>query len=152
MSNAIVTERSTKYYGRQRVVDDLSLRVPYGTVYGLLGRNGAGKSTTIKMLLGLVHFDRGRSELLSEDSAALSPAVRARIAYLAEGRPRACWRSSHHQTVAVVSGRRSGRFATASHRRPETGPPGRRLTSPRSSGSKHAQNALARCLGEKCGL
>ena len=91
MSNAIVTERLTKYYGRQRVVDDLSLRVPYGTVYGLLGRNGAGKSTTIKMLLGLVHPDRGRSELLSEDSAALSPAVRARIAYLAEGHPLYRW-------------------------------------------------------------
>jgi ABC-2 type transport system ATP-binding protein len=91
MSNAIVTERLTKYYGRQRVVDDLSLRVPYGTVYGLLGRNGAGKSTTIKMLLGMVHPDRGRSELLGEDTAALSPATRARIAYLAEGHPLYRW-------------------------------------------------------------
>jgi ABC-2 type transport system ATP-binding protein len=91
MSNAIVTERLTKYYGRQRVVDDLSLQVPYGTVYGLLGRNGAGKSTTIKMLLGLVHPDRGRSELLGEDTATLSPATRARIAYLAEGHPLYRW-------------------------------------------------------------
>lgn len=91
MSNAIVTERLTKYYGRQRVVDDLSLRVPYGTVYGLLGRNGAGKSTTIKMLLGMVHPDRGRSELLGEDTATLSPATRARIAYLAEGHPLYRW-------------------------------------------------------------
>jgi ABC-2 type transport system ATP-binding protein len=91
MSNAMVTERLTKYYGRQRVVDDLNLQVPYGTVYGLLGRNGAGKSTTIKMLLGLVHPDRGRSELLGEDTAGLSPTARARIAYLAEGHPLYRW-------------------------------------------------------------
>ncbi len=101
MSNAIVTERLTKYYGRQRVVDDLSLRVPYGTVYGLLGRNGAGKSTTIKMLLGLVHPDRGRSELLGEDTAALCPATRARIAYLAEGHPLYRWMTVG-QTVRFV--------------------------------------------------
>ena len=68
MSDAIVTQRLTKYYGRQRVVDGLDLRVPCGTVYGLLGRNGAGKSTTIKMLLGLVHPDRGRIELLGEET------------------------------------------------------------------------------------
>jgi ABC-2 type transport system ATP-binding protein len=73
------------------VVDDLNLQVPYGTVYGLLGRNGAGKSTTIKMLLGLVHPDRGRSELLGEDTAGLSPTARARIAYLAEGHPLYRW-------------------------------------------------------------
>jgi ABC-2 type transport system ATP-binding protein len=62
-------------------------------VYGLLGRNGAGKSTAIKMLLGLVHPDRGRSELLGEDSAALRPETRSRIAYLAEGHPLYRWMS-----------------------------------------------------------
>ena len=91
MSDAIVTQRLTKYYGRQRVVDTLDLRVPGGSVYGLLGRNGAGKSTTIKMLLGLVHPDRGRIQLLGEDAATLSPATRARIAYLAEGHPLYRW-------------------------------------------------------------
>lgn len=91
MSDAIVTQGLTKYYGRQRVVDTLDLRIPCGSVYGLLGRNGAGKSTTIKMLLGLVHPDRGRIQLLGEDAAALAPATRARIAYLAEGHPLYRW-------------------------------------------------------------
>jgi ABC-2 type transport system ATP-binding protein len=91
MSDAIVTHGLTKYYGRQAVVDSLNLRIPCGSVYGLLGRNGVGKSTTIKMLLGLVRPDRGRAVLLGEDSAALTPPTRARIAYLAEGHPLYRW-------------------------------------------------------------
>ena len=92
-SDAIVTERLTKYYGGRRVVDGLDLRVPKGCVYGFLGRNGAGKSTTIKMLLGLVHPDSGRASLLGEDVRTLKPATRARIAYLAENHPLYRWMS-----------------------------------------------------------
>jgi ABC-2 type transport system ATP-binding protein len=91
MEDAIRTHRLTKYYGGRKVVDGLDLRVPRGSVYGLLGRNGAGKSTTLKMLAGLVHPDHGRAELLGEDVAALSPKTRARIAYLAEGHPLYAW-------------------------------------------------------------
>ena len=72
MEDAIRTYRLTKYYGGRKAVDGLDLRVPRGSVYGLLGRNGAGKSTTLKMLAGLVHPDHGRAELLGEDVAALS--------------------------------------------------------------------------------
>ncbi len=68
MPDVIATHRLTKYYDRRCVVNNLELRVPQGSVYGLLGRNGTGKSTTIKMLLGMVHPDYGRSELLDEDS------------------------------------------------------------------------------------
>jgi ABC-2 type transport system ATP-binding protein len=91
MSDVIITERLTKHYGGRRVVDALNLRVPQGSVYGLLGRNGAGKSTAIKMLMGMVRPDSGRAELLGEDSAQLSEATRARIAYLAEGHPLYGW-------------------------------------------------------------
>ena len=91
MSDAIVTERLTKHYGEKRVVDTLNLRVPHGTVYGLLGRNGAGKSTAIKMLLDMVRPDSGRATLLGEDSATLSNETRSRIAYLAEGHPLYGW-------------------------------------------------------------
>src|SRR5438270_9630728 len=91
MDDAIKTHRLTKHYGRRRVVDSLDLRVPPGTVYGLLGRNGAGKSTTLKMLAGMVRPDHGRAELLGEDVSALSPRTRARIAYLAEGHPLHAW-------------------------------------------------------------
>jgi ABC-2 type transport system ATP-binding protein len=91
MPDVIVTERLTKYYDRRAVVRDLELRVPKGCVYGLLGRNGTGKTTAIKMLLGFVHPDYGRSELFGEPSAELRPATRARIAYLAEGHPLYRW-------------------------------------------------------------
>lgn len=90
-SDAIVTERLTKHYGGRRVVDSLDLRVPRGSVYGLLGLNGAGKSTAIKMLMGMVRPDSGRAMLLSEDSESLTTATRARIAYLAEGHPLYGW-------------------------------------------------------------
>jgi ABC-2 type transport system ATP-binding protein len=91
MTDAIVTERLTKHYDDRRIVDSLDLRVPQGSVYGLLGRNGAGKSTAIKMLMGMVRPDSGRAMLLGEDSATLSESTRARIAYLAEGHPFYGW-------------------------------------------------------------
>jgi ABC-2 type transport system ATP-binding protein len=91
MSDAIFTQRLTKYYGGRPVVHSLDLRVPQGSVYGFLGRNGAGKSTTIKMLTGMVHPDSGKAFVLGEDVAQLAPATRARIAYLAEGHPLYRW-------------------------------------------------------------
>src|SRR5437763_13864953 len=87
MADAIRTFRLTKHYGGRKVVDSLDVRVPKGTVYGLLGRNGAGKSTTLKMITGMVRRDHGRVELLGQDVDTLSAATRARIAYLAEGHP-----------------------------------------------------------------
>src|SRR5262245_64178048 len=85
MADAISTRRLTKSYGGRRAVDGLNLRVPEGTVYALLGRNGAGKSTAIKMLVGMVRPDCGQITLLGEDAADLPPRTRGRIAYLAEG-------------------------------------------------------------------
>lgn len=91
MTDAIITQGLTKYYGRRCVVNSLDLRVPAGSVYGLLGRNGSGKSTTIKMLLGFVRPDRGSARLLAENIATLSPSTRSRIAYIAEGHPFLRW-------------------------------------------------------------
>jgi ABC-2 type transport system ATP-binding protein len=91
MTHAIMTERLTKYYGARCVVDCLDLRVPAGTVYGFLGRTGAGKSTTIKMLLGMVQPNFGKVDLLGHELAALPSQVRGRIAYLAEGHPLYGW-------------------------------------------------------------
>ena len=52
--NAVVTRGLTKCYGGRPVVHGLDLAIPTGSVYGLLGRNGAGKSTAIRMLTGMV--------------------------------------------------------------------------------------------------
>jgi ABC-2 type transport system ATP-binding protein len=103
MSEAIATERLTKFYGSRRVVADLNLKIPEGSVYGLLGRNGAGKSTTLKMLVGMVHPDYGKASLLGEDVASLSPETRSRVAYLAEGHPLYNWMTIG-QAVAFIRG------------------------------------------------
>lgn len=88
---AIETRGLTKYYGGRPVVHALDLRIPVGSVYGFLGRNGAGKSTTLRMLTGMLHPDGGEAFLLGEDASTLAPATRARIAYLAEGHPLYGW-------------------------------------------------------------
>ena len=87
MADAIVTRQLIKNYGSRRVVNCLDLSIPTGCVYGFLGRNGAGKSTTIRMLTGMVHPDSGSVELLGEEISAMRPETRQRIAYLAEGHP-----------------------------------------------------------------
>lgn len=65
-----------------RAVDNLTLSIPRGQVYGLLGPNGCGKSTTLKIVLGLVPATSGSFTLLGHDSA--SPEARARIGFLPE--------------------------------------------------------------------
>jgi ABC-2 type transport system ATP-binding protein len=68
MNNAVLeTEQLTKRYKRRVVVDKLSLRVERGDIYGFLGQNGAGKSTTLRMIVGLVRPTRGRVRLLGHD-------------------------------------------------------------------------------------
>ena len=61
------TEALTKRYGRRTVVDSLSLSVERGDIFGFLGQNGAGKSTVIRMALGLVRPTRGRVRLFGHD-------------------------------------------------------------------------------------
>jgi len=91
LPDAIATYGLTKYYGDRAVVDSLDLRVPHGSVYGFLGRNGAGKSTAIKMLMGMVRPSHGRATLLGEEIDDIRPETRSRIAYLAEGHPLYRW-------------------------------------------------------------
>lgn len=65
-----------------RAVDNLTLRIPRGQVYGLLGPNGCGKSTTLKIVLGLVAPTAGTFTLLGDGTA--SAAARARVGFLPE--------------------------------------------------------------------
>ncbi len=61
--NAVEARGLTKFYGKQVAVRDLCLAIPQGEIYGFLGENGAGKSTTIRMLLGLIWPDEGEAWL-----------------------------------------------------------------------------------------
>ena len=84
--NIVIRTRGlTRYFGRKAALKNLTLDVPRGQVTALVGRNGAGKTTLIRMLLGLLPPTRGRSELLGCDSQSLTPQVRTRVGYLAEG-------------------------------------------------------------------
>ena len=64
---AIVTEKLSKRYGSIQAVRDLDLSVPSGSVFGFLGQNRAGKTTTIRLLLGLVQPTTGRAQVLGHD-------------------------------------------------------------------------------------
>jgi len=101
--NVIETRGLTRYFRSRCVVDSLDLTVPRGCIFGFLGRNGAGKSTTIRMLLGLLAPTRGSASVLGHDSRALPPNVRARIGYLAEG----------HHVYGWMSVAECGRFQSA---------------------------------------
>jgi ABC-2 type transport system ATP-binding protein len=100
----IRTRRLTRYFGSKAAVLDLDLEVPRGGVFAFLGRNGAGKTTVIRMLLGLLRPTRGSGEVLGHDIQNLAPDVRARIGYLTEEHRLYDW-----MTVAQ-SGRFQARF------------------------------------------
>jgi len=80
----IQTRGLTKYFGAKPAVYDLNLEVPRGCVLAFLGRNGSGKTTTIRMLLGLLEPTRGEGSILGHDIRALPPEARERIGYLTE--------------------------------------------------------------------
>ena len=65
---AIRAENVTVRYGRRTACADVTLSIPKGSVYALIGRNGAGKSSLVRCLLGQLRPDRGRVQLLGEDA------------------------------------------------------------------------------------
>jgi ABC-type multidrug transport system ATPase subunit len=82
---AVATTGLTKRFGDQAAVDGIDLLVPGGAVYGFLGPNGSGKTTTIRMLLGLVHPSAGRVEVLSAPIPESAAEVLPRVGSLVEG-------------------------------------------------------------------
>ncbi len=67
MDYAIRTNSLTKSYGDFTAVEDLELKVPAGKVYGFLGRNGSGKTTTIRMIMGLIKPNKGHVEIFGSE-------------------------------------------------------------------------------------
>ncbi len=85
MSNAIDCISLTHYYGSKMVYENLSFHVPEGTILGLLGKNGSGKTTTINILNGFLQPRSGQCLIYGEDSQRLTPETKARIGFLIEG-------------------------------------------------------------------
>ncbi len=80
----IRTQELTRDFGALRAVDRLSIEVPAGTVFGFLGPNGSGKTTTIRMLLGLLEPTMGRAEVLGFDVRTQADQIRLRCGALLE--------------------------------------------------------------------
>ena len=81
---AVRTEALTKTFGEFRAVDSVSLEVAKGEVFGFLGPNGSGKTTTIRMLTGSLLPDAGRALVLGEDIAVNAALIRRRIGYMSQ--------------------------------------------------------------------
>ncbi|GIH27971.1 ABC transporter [Acrocarpospora phusangensis] len=80
MTAVVEAEGLTKFYGRRRGLEDLDLTIQPGEVFGYLGPNGSGKTTTIRLLLDVIRPTRGRVTVLGSDPG--DAAVRARVGYL----------------------------------------------------------------------
>ncbi|MFO0821327.1 MAG: ABC transporter ATP-binding protein [Pirellulales bacterium] len=81
---ALRLDAVTKRFRGETALDNVSLSVPRGVVFAMLGANGAGKTTSIKILLGLLKPDQGRAEVLGLDSLTQSLEVRRRVGCVAE--------------------------------------------------------------------
>jgi len=81
--NVVEIENVTKTFGDVRAVDGLSLNVPKGAIYGFIGPNGSGKTTTLRMIMNIFYPDSGTIRVFDEDMRGAST---GRIGYLPEER------------------------------------------------------------------
>ncbi|MBI4302040.1 MAG: ABC transporter ATP-binding protein, partial [Chloroflexi bacterium] len=72
----------TKYYGKTCGVEDLDLSIKEGEIFGYLGPNGSGKTTTLRLLLDLIRPTRGRAEIFGLDTRRYSRPIRQRLGYV----------------------------------------------------------------------
>ena len=86
MENQIIlaTKQLTKKYGDVRAVEQINLNVKKGRIYGLLGRNGAGKTTIMKMVLGLISISEGEIEIFGERLKGNEKSIYTRIGSIIE--------------------------------------------------------------------
>lgn len=85
MEHAIEVRNLAHTYNRHIVYSDLNFSLPEGKIFALLGKNGVGKTTLIKILMGFLRPQAGRVRVFGEDAHNLSPAARARVGLLFEG-------------------------------------------------------------------
>jgi len=82
MKNIIEIKELTKNYGKHRGVENISFDVKEGEVFGFLGFNGAGKSTTIRSMLGLINFTQGSIKIFGKDAIKDKEDILKRIGYM----------------------------------------------------------------------
>lgn len=74
----------TKKFGKKTVVDNFDMSVPKGAIYGFLGPNGSGKTTTIRMMCGLLTPDGGRGTCLDFDIITQAPLIKEHVGYMTQ--------------------------------------------------------------------
>jgi ABC-2 type transport system ATP-binding protein len=97
MSNAVYTQGLTKNYGSTTALSDLSISVPEGAIYALVGANGSGKTTMIKMLMNIFRPTSGHAQILDIDTRRLAGRHFHRIGYISENQEMPEW-----MTVAAL--------------------------------------------------
>lgn len=85
MNNVIECSNLTHYYDEKLVFENLNFQVREGSILGLLGKNGTGKTTAFNILNGFLQPTGGKCRIFGEDTQHLSPATKARIGFLIEG-------------------------------------------------------------------
>jgi ABC-2 type transport system ATP-binding protein len=91
MPDAIQTHALAKGYGRTQALHPLTLNVPSGAVFALVGHNGAGKTTLIKLLMNMIHPSSGSATILGKDITTLNGDDFTRIAYASENQELPDW-------------------------------------------------------------
>ena len=81
---AIDVRHMTKIFDDKKAVDDVSIRVPRGRIYGFLGPNGSGKTTTIRMICGLLTPDEGEGTCLGYDVRTEGEKIRRKVGYMTQ--------------------------------------------------------------------
>jgi ABC-2 type transport system ATP-binding protein len=85
MENVVEVKNLTHYYGKKLVFENFNFEIKSGRIFGLLGKNGTGKTTTINILNGFLKPTSGNCLMFGENSYKLSPQTKAKVGFLIEG-------------------------------------------------------------------
>ena len=139
--SVIVTQNLTKRYGPRVGVENLTLNVPAGTIFGFLGPNGSGKTTTIRVLLALLRSTSGKASVFGLDCWRQSHRIKEDIGYVAGDLRLHAWMTA--RSALQVFGQVRGRDLTA---------PGRELTERLDLETDVRVRNMSRGMRQKLGL